>query len=215
MPSAIIRAEVEDDDPVADAHHEVHVVLDDEDRHAPVVGEPADDPRQLDALDRAQPGRRLVEQEHARMHCDRAGDRQQTSLAVRQVADLTVEVLVEFELLDRPDDLGPNFGIDRPHQVAEVRAEVLRVGGDAEVLEHRRVLEQLQRLERADHAGLDPRPPTLRDVAVADRHRAARASEAGEGVDQRRLAGTVGSDQTGDLPGSSVNPTWSTAATAP
>ena len=95
-------AEVEDDDLVAHAHHEVHVVLDDEDRHAPVVGQPADDPGQLDALDRAQAGRRLVEQQHARMHRHRPGDRQQPPLAVRQVADLAVEVLVELELRRSP-----------------------------------------------------------------------------------------------------------------
>ena len=34
--------------------------------------------------------------------------------------------------------------VDRPDQIEEVRAEVLRVGGHAEVLEHRRVLEQFE-----------------------------------------------------------------------
>ena len=43
--------EVEDHHPVADPHHEVHVVLDDEDRHPPLIGQAANHPGQFNALD--------------------------------------------------------------------------------------------------------------------------------------------------------------------
>ena len=87
------------------------------------------------------------------MHRHRPGDGQQPPLAVGQVLDVAVEVLVELELRDGPHHLGWERRVDRPDQVEHVRAEILRIGGHAEVLEHRRVLEQLERLERAGHTG--------------------------------------------------------------
>ena len=136
--------EVEDHHPVADPHHEVHVVLDDQDRHAPLVGQAANHAGQFDALDRAEASRRLVEEEHAGVHRHRPGDGQEPSFPIGQVLDIAMEVLIELELGDGPHHLGRKRRIDRPDQVPQVRAEILRVGGDAEVLEHRRVLEQLE-----------------------------------------------------------------------
>ena len=74
----------------------------------------------------AEAGRRLVEQQHARVHRHRPGDGEQPPFAVREVVDVAVEILVEVELGDRPHDLGAELRIDRPDQVEEVRAQVLR-----------------------------------------------------------------------------------------
>ena len=192
-------AEVEHHHLVADTHHEVHVVLDDQDRHAPVFGQAADHPGQLGALGRAETGGRLIEQEHAGAHRHRPGDRQQSSLSVRQVPDIAMQILVELELQDGPHHLGRKRRIDRPHQIERVRAEILRVCRHAEVLEHGRVLEQLERLERPGHT----RPGALhcrrlRQIDVVEQHPALGSGESTDGIDQRRLAGAVRPDQAGD-----------------
>ena len=109
--------------------------------------------------------------------------------------------------------------VDRVDQVAHVGAEVARVGGGAQVVEHRRVLEQLQRLERAAEAGRarfagdQPRDrPGRRSVQRALGH----AGEAGDGVDQRGLAGAVRA-RSGrrSCPGLTVSETSSTAVVPP
>ena len=54
-------------------------------RHAPVVGQAPDEVGELGRLGVAEAGRRLVEQQHARLGGDGPGDGQQAALAVREV----------------------------------------------------------------------------------------------------------------------------------
>jgi hypothetical protein len=82
-----LLAEVEHRDGVADAHHHVHVVLD-EDHGDAVVADLADDGHQLLDVGRGQAGGRLVEQQQLRVERQRARDLQQALLAVGQVARL-------------------------------------------------------------------------------------------------------------------------------
>ena len=98
-----LTAEVEHGDPVADAHHEGHVVLDHEDAEPPLLRQPANDRRELGRLGCAEPGRRLVEQQDRRRDGDRARDRDEAPAPVREVADAHVEVLPQLELLHRRD----------------------------------------------------------------------------------------------------------------
>ena len=149
MPSAIFAAEVEHDDVVAHAHHEVHVVLDEQDGDAPVVGEAADEVRQLGGLGVAEPGGGLVEEQHAGLRGDGAGDGEQPPLAVGEVLDLAQQVGLEPELLDRGDDGAGHRRLARPDEIGQVGEAVARVVGRPQVVEHGRVLEQLERLERA------------------------------------------------------------------
>ena len=200
-PSAILTAEVEHDDLVAHVHDEVHVVLDEEDGHAPVVGEAAHEVGQLGALGVAEAGRRLVQQQHARLGGDGVGDGQQPTLAVGEVLDGPPEVVLDLELADRCHDLAGQRWIDRVHEVADVGPAVARVGRGAQVVEHGRVLEQLERLERArqpDAGALRRGHAVERDAVEVDVAGAARR-EPGDGVDGRGLAGAVGPDQPGDL----------------
>src|SRR5688500_9627320 len=53
---------VEDGDPVADSHHDLHVVLDDQHRDV-VVADLADEPHEPCLLRRIHPGSRLVEEQ--------------------------------------------------------------------------------------------------------------------------------------------------------
>ena len=95
VPSGDLDAEVEHHDVVADVHHEVHVVLDEQHADAPIVGEAAHEVRQLGGLGVAESGRRLVEQQHARLGGDRARDGQQPALTVRQVVDGAEQVVLD------------------------------------------------------------------------------------------------------------------------
>ena len=133
------------------------------------------------------------------MHRHRPGDGEQATLAVRQVFDVPVQILVELELDDRPNHLGGKRWVDRTDEVARVGAKVLRIGGDAEVLEHCRVVEQLERLERPRQPG--PRSLERRqvcDVDIAEHDATFGRCEPADRVDERCLAGSVRSDQAGD-----------------
>ncbi len=97
----------------------------------------------------------------------------------------------------RPDGLrdhvrAPAGGAD--HRSA--RAEALG-DGDVHVVQHRQAAEQLVDLEGARDAALDPlRLRQRRQVLALEQHRAARGrQDAGEQVDERRLAGAVRPDQ--------------------
>ena len=88
-------------------------------------------------------------------------------------------------------------------EVAEVGPGGLVVGGDQEVVAHRHLLEQLDRLPRPDDPG--PRPPLhgprVDDDAVEAHRPALLPCEAGDDVEQRRLARAVRADEPDDLAG--------------
>ena len=89
-------------------------------------------------------------------------------------------------------------------EVAEVPPGGLVVGRDQQVVADRHLLEQLDRLPRPDDPG--PRPPLDRprvdgDAIEAHRSRADCRREAGDDVEQRRLARAVRADEPDDLAG--------------
>src|SRR6218665_2222804 len=84
-----LLAKVQHQDLVANAHHHVHVVLD-QDHGDAVVANLADDGHQFLDVRRRQSRRRLVEQQQLRRQRQRAGNFQQPLLAIRQVARLLV-----------------------------------------------------------------------------------------------------------------------------
>ncbi len=76
------------------------------------------------------------------------------------------------------------------------------VGGDQHVFAHRKLVEELETLERRREAEPGtPRRPKFRDVAPFDVHVTSTGREqAGDHVEQRRLARAVRSDQSGHQP---------------
>ena len=71
-----------------------------------------------------------------------------------------------------------------------------------DVLLHGQIVEQLDRLPRAGETQARPLVRRLpRQVAAVEHHAAAVADEAGDRVDERRLAGAVRSDQAEELSG--------------
>ena len=80
-----LLAEVEHGDRVGDRHHDIHVVLDQDDGDA-VLADLADDRHQFLDVGRGQAGSRLVEQQQLGIQAERAADFQHPLFPVRQVA---------------------------------------------------------------------------------------------------------------------------------
>ena len=80
-----LPAELQHDDPVADAHDQPHVVLDEQHGDAGVA-DLADQVEQRRLLGRVEPGRRLVQAQQRRLGGQRPGDLQPALVAVGQVA---------------------------------------------------------------------------------------------------------------------------------
>ena len=166
--------EVEDDDAVAGLQQQRHVVLDDEDADAPSARRRPDRRAELGGLPAVEAGRRLVEQQHGRLGDERTGDADETGHAVRQRRRPLVEHVAEPELLDELVDERCARPPPRPDEVDEIPPGRLVVGGDEQVVAHRQLLEQLDRLPRADDPGPGPpldRPPVDGGAVEADRAR--------------------------------------------
>ena len=84
--------EVEHVDQVAHLHDEVHVVLDEQDRHA-FGRERTQQRAELVGLLLVETRRGLVEQQHARPGRERAGDLDEPRLAGRQLVDAVVDAI--------------------------------------------------------------------------------------------------------------------------
>ena len=191
-------AELEHDDAVADRHHQPHVVIDQERCRARVRDASQPLPEIL-ALAGIEPGRGLVEAEQAGSHRDCPRHADELPLTLRQLSRHRVRDADEVEqpecLLGRlsgrdssPDDLcgeGQERGPLRSH---------------SQVLAHREVVEQLRALPRpreaAPGAGVRRQSGEIPSVEL-DHARV--ANEAGDRVDEGRLAGAVGTDQADEL----------------
>ena len=155
-PSAMQLAVVEHRHPVADAHDELDVVLDEEDGDAGVA-DAADALDQVLPLGRVHAGGGLVEQQQARLGGQGAGDLHQPLLPVGQTGGRHVRRAVQA---DEPQ------GVHGPHPrrlllaalagQAEAAGDepglLVPVAADEDVLEHVHVLEDAQVLEGARHA---------------------------------------------------------------
>ena len=200
---------VERDDPVRDSFDDVHVVLDHEDRVAAFGAELRDQLGDLVRLDRIHPGGRLVEEEQPRVGRGGARDLEPPPVRVREavrrlvpavahqpiaeereprlgeLADLALLTALAGRAEHRPEDAGPGVPVRRRHHV----------------LAHAHVQEQAQRLEGARDPALgdlvrleaDDAAPFEEDVACG------RLVDAGDEVEERRLAGAVRADHADDL----------------
>ena len=195
--------EVERDDAVAGLQDQRHVVLDDEHADPAPRGQRTDHAAELGRFVGVEARGGLVEQEHGRFGHERAGDADEARDTVRQRRRPHVEHVAELQLLD---DLVHERGrrrAPRPEQVGEVGPPRLVVRRDEQVLAHRHLLEQLDGLPRPHDAGAGPplhRPAVDGGVAETDRS-ARRRREAGDDVEDRRLARAVRADEPDDLAG--------------
>ena len=55
-------------------------------------------------------------------------------------------MLAELQRLDRPQHGGGGLALARPNEIGEDGPPPVRIGGDAQVVQHRQVLDQLEAL---------------------------------------------------------------------
>src|SRR3954463_11765839 len=203
-PLGELAAVVQHRDLVADAHHHVHVVLDEHDGTAGVA-DAAEAAREIGRLCLVEAGRRLVQENQRGLGDEGARYLEQPPMPVRQLARRDAGVAAQADELER----APRAGEDalllgalcrRARERGEDAGMRSGVQADARVLERAHLSEELQILEGAADAGLRaPGRVPARDVGAAKAYRAARNGErAGDEVEQRGLAGAVRADQAVD-----------------
>ena len=197
---------VEHGHPFRHVHHDLHVVLDEQDRQVEVLAQRAHEVGQRGRLLGVHPRRRLVEQKQFRLARQRAGDLHPPLIPVGQPGrDLIKGAVADAHVLEELRRLGPRLALflARPRR-ANDRADETRVQPGVASNEH--VLERGHRSEQADvlkgagdpEAG-DDVGPRAGDVAVAQQDPAfRRLVEPGQHVEQGRLAGAVGTDERDD-----------------
>ena len=205
VPSEIFCAVVEHRDPLGDAHDELHVVLDEQDGELQVVAHLADEADELQRFLRVHPRGGLVEEQELGLRRERTGDLEAPLIAVREVPCVVVVTagepavveqlrcpLMRFALL-APD---PPRAQDAPDDPALQAA----MHPDEDVLERRHLLKEADVLERPADAALGGGVwRRTGDVpAVEDDAARGRLVDAGDHVEERRLAGAVGPDQAHD-----------------
>ena len=203
-PGREVPAGVEDADPVADAENQLHVVLDHEHGHPPLAcraGRPAGRARRSRRRRARRPVRRATgptvrPRRRARSRRDAGG----RTAARRAGGRGRPRARTRASPLARADRGAASTG---PDEVRRVGAE--RRGGRSPVCRFSRTV-MLSKSSRL----WNERPSPARLRARADRRASDRPSrrivpvarcEAGDRVDQGRLAGAVGADQTDDLAG--------------
>jgi len=195
---------VHDDDPVADRHHHVHVVLDHAHGRVPRP-QVLDMLQQLLAEHRCDTRHRLVQQDHAWLRHQRAAKLEELPLAARQCARVVVGEVVEAnegEHLMRSRlnvALSPRDPCRRKQRHAEALAWLV-LGAEHHVFEDAHARQHSRRLECPDEPGAcDGVSARAGDVAPLEPHCSAiRANESRDQVEYGRLAGAVGPDQRRD-----------------
>ena len=196
---ADVAAEAQDGDPVGDLEDVVQVVRDEHDREAP-VGEALDEVEHLARLGDAERRGRLVEDDEPRVPQHGLRDRDRLALAAGErgygLADGADRG--DGERLQRLGRALLHLGSFRRQSRSCVLAAEVHVLDDVEVVAEREVL-------------VDDLDPELRgvlravDASPACRRRdlaAVAAVDAGDALDQRRLAGAVVADERHHLAGS-------------
>jgi hypothetical protein len=184
----------QDDDPPAERHHNLHVVLDHHERVAPGV-ERQDVADQLVNHGRIDAGQGLVEEDDLGTGHERHAEVQELLLAVREIRREAVPEVDDAQVLEklvRPSGRLRALTSDEPPE----QGAVTLLGREQHVLEHSHLREQLDQLERArDPAAMHPVGAEPRDVLALEPDVAAgRAKDPGDAVEQRGLAGSVGAD---------------------
>ncbi len=195
-------AEAEDEDPVGD-REDVRQVVTDDDNAEVALAQAADQLQDLFGLRHPESGRRLVEEHDFRLAQERAGDGDLLALAAGEGADLRAQARDRHrEVREQIGGLVLHLHLvelagDRPRPGRYLLPAEKEVGDDVEVVAEREVLvdgrdPQFGRVLRP----VDPHLPPL------EAHRAAVGGiDAGDRLDQRRLAGPVVADEAHDLAG--------------
>src|SRR5512143_3663728 len=207
LPFRHLHAEIEDAHAVADVHHDAEVVLDQQDRDAPLLVDVDDEAGHVFLLLEVHPGHRFLAPQELRLECQRPAELDPLSKPVGQrphrllpdVFDLEEvdDVLDRLPVLDLLGPGGPEEDAARQdpalHELVAAQHQVVE---DGHVVEEGDVLEgpgdaQVGHLVRL-HSG---------DLAILEVDRAAlRLVDARDAVEDRGLPGAVGADDRVDAP---------------
>ena len=162
---------------------------------------PAQQHAQRDLVGAHQSGGRLVEQQHARPHGQRAGDLDQAAVDMRQVAGRRRQRAVVADEGKQP--LGRPALFLRGMTSAQHAAEPAAPQPDQHIVEHAHRAEQLRGLVGAGDAGARHLPGRRSGKLVVAQADAAgvRPVEAADHVEHGGLAGAVRPDHAGDVAG--------------
>jgi glutamine synthetase len=177
----------EDVDPLTEPHDEAQVVVDDEHGASLVVTRGSDGLQEVIRLRLVHPRCWLVEQEEARLTCQRAGNLDAALLPIRQGRCRTVGDVGQAETLEKRWHL--------------LRRALLRNRPHFDVLQHRHLAEQANLLERPSHPASGEHMGFLPGGidAIDDHDTLGRAHHPARDIQQRGLAAAVRTDQTDDL----------------
>ncbi len=181
-------------------------MLDHDDGDAEVVPDVLDPERDLFRLFGVEPRGRFVEQQQLRLRAERAGKLHHLARPIRQARDALVAIVGEIEEVDHLLHglaMG-EFRLAHARREEHLRDEVgprPAMPADQQVFQHRRVLEQLDVLERArDAEARHAVRGRARDVLPLEHDAAARRLvDAADQVEDRALAGAVRTDDGEDL----------------
>src|SRR6185369_4975726 len=195
-----LLAEVEHRDPVRDPHDHRHVVLDQEHRQAARRGDLTHERRGLFRLTRRHARRGLVEEQEGGFGGERQTDLEVALLTVREILGQLVALGREPERAQKLRDVRPDVG-QTPERGEPPGLARARLRGDAHVLEHRDLREDVRDLERlgdaqpVDRLGREPGDlaPPEPDTAGAG------PVKSGDQVEERGFPGPVGPDHREDL----------------
>src|SRR5712691_2300763 len=188
-PLGDLVAVVENEHDLAQPHDDLHVVLHEQHRLA-LVAEAADGLEQVVEERAVHAGGRLVEQDQRRVAHEHPHELDQLLLAVGEIAGVLAGE--RLELHEREQLPRPALG-----------GGPVAAGHHQQVLERGQLGEDARHLERAAHA-LHRDLPRFQSVdALAPEEDAAGVAplEAGDAVEERRLAGAVGTDEAVDPAG--------------
>src|SRR5882762_10409826 len=195
---------VERDDAVGVGEDDVHVVLDLDDGLEP----DAPGRRHQRLHDRGLVGgahtrRRLVEQDDLGPQRECRGDVEQLLVALREVSREGAALVAQAEQLGDLERLALHVAVARERREQPGAAPEPGDDRGLQRLEHREVREDVNQLERSGHAEpCEPHRPEPVDRTLLEVHGAGGGRrEPGEDVDQRGLAGAVGTDDRQELAG--------------
>src|SRR5581483_11661330 len=157
--------------------------------------------RERGGFGRVEPRRRLVEEDDRGPGAHGAGELDDARLPGRELGDRTVGVAGEpderQDLVDERIVLVATAGQQSPRSLGQCRG----LGRVEEVLAHRHRPEDLEPLEGSRYAGAGaPFWPPVAHVGALDADRTAGKRDGpGQRVEQRRLAGTVRTDDADEL----------------
>src|SRR5712691_1677591 len=200
-----LLAVVEHGDAVRHPHHDAHVVLDEEHAEWELGDEAPEQGYEGAGLGLGHAGGRLVQQQERRLGRQRARDLQPSLITIGQIAGDLVRAGAQPHAVEQIGGPSPQPALD-VLEVATTGQDITqaerdaRVHADEDVLDGRHVVEEPDVLERATDAECGDLIGAKPDERAAlPRHRAVVGRvEAGEDVEERRLARAVGPDDGGD-----------------